>query len=357
MRLKLSRGVKSYRYPCLDMRQYIFEITREKCYELHQSVEDLTTMSRWDLLESFVQVVGAGSFSAAAARMNVSKSLLSKNVSQLERHLGTQLLVRTTRRLNPTDAGQELFHKCERLFNDLEEAEQAVLGLDVQPRGHLRVACTDILGEQYIARIAAEMCASYPQLAVNVHITMRTVDLVAEGYDLAIRYGELSDCSLKARKVYELPHVVCASPKYFARHAIPGSIDKLREHNCLVATFDPCKTWHFKVGGRSIAIDLQGNWRSNSGSALITAALEGVGICRLPELYVRDFIMRGQLVPIFEEFRSEPLAVWIVYSNARYVPAKMRLFIDYFCENIDRIARTEHAITPTSFRHTAMCAV
>jgi DNA-binding transcriptional LysR family regulator len=298
-------------------------------------------MSRWDLMESFVQVVDAGSFSAAAERLNVSKSLLSKNVSRLERRLGTQLLIRTTRRLNPTDAGAALFQKCERLFNDLDEAEQAVLSLDVKPRGHLRVVCTDVLGEQYVAKAAAEICALHSQLKVDVHVTMRMVDLVAEGYDLAIRYGDLNDSSLKARKVYELPHIVCASPRYFAKRGMPHTIADLHQHNCLVATFDPCATWHFKVDGRDVPIDLQGNWRSNSGSALITAAVEGVGVCRLPELYVRDFLNTGRLVPVLEEFRSDPLPVWMVYPNARYVPAKVRLFIDYFCENIERLSQIE----------------
>jgi DNA-binding transcriptional LysR family regulator len=298
-------------------------------------------MRRWELMESFVQVVDAGSFSAAAERLHVSKSLLSKNVSRLERHLGTQLLVRTTRRLNPTDAGAALYQKCERLFSDLEEAEQSVLSLDVMPRGHLRVVCTDVLGEQYIAKAAAELCALHSQLKVDVHVTMRAVDLVAEGYDLAIRYGTLNDSSLKARKVYELPHVVCGSPDYFAKWGVPKSIEELRRHNCLVATFDPCATWHFKVNGQDVPIDLQGNWRSTSGSALITAAVEGVGICRLPELYVRDYLKRKLLVPIFEDLRSNPLPVWMVYPNARYVPAKVRLFIDYFCDNIDRLSKLE----------------
>jgi DNA-binding transcriptional LysR family regulator len=298
-------------------------------------------MRRWELMESFVQVVDAGSFSAAAERLHVSKSLLSKNVSRLERHLGTQLLVRTTRRLNPTDAGAALYQKCERLFSDLEEAEQSVLSLDVMPRGHLRVVCTDVLGEQYIAKAAAELCALHSQLKVDVHVTMRVVDLVAEGYDLAIRYGTLNDSSLKARKVYELPHVVCGSPDYFAKYGVPQTIEELRRHNCLVATFDPCATWHFKVNGQDVPVDLQGNWRSNSGSALITAAVEGVGICRLPELYVRDYLKRKLLVPIFEDMRSAPLPVWMVYPNARYVPAKVRLFIDYFCDNIDRLSKLE----------------
>src|SRR5262249_38977206 len=146
---------------------------------------------------------------------------------------------------------------------------------------------------------------------------------IAEAYDLAIRYGDLVDSSLKARKVYDLRHVVCASPSYFAKNGTPQAIDDLRAHNCIVATFDPCATCHFKVDGRELAIDLQRNVRSNSGSGLVTAAVAGVGICRLPVLCVRDFLRSGQLVPTFESYRSDPLPVWMVYPNARYVPAKV----------------------------------
>lgn len=293
-------------------------------------------MSRWDLLQAFVNVVEAGSFAKAAQKLDVSRSLLSKKITQLERQLSTQLLVRTTRRLSTTDAGQSLFQKCERLFGDLKEAEESVQNLEVVPRGHLRVVCTDVLGEQYIARAAAEICALHPQLKVDVHVTMRKVDLIAEGYDLAIRYGGQDDSSLRARKVYELPHVVCASPAYFAKWGTPHSIEDLRRHNCLVATFDPCSTWSFRIDGRNVQVDLEGNWRSNNGSALITAALEGVGICRLPVLYVRDHLASGRLVPVLEDYRSDPLPVWMVYPNARYVPAKVRLFIDHFCDNMQR---------------------
>lgn len=293
-------------------------------------------MSRWDLLQAFVNVVEAGSFAKAAQKLDVSRSLLSKKITQLERQLSTQLLVRTTRRLSTTDAGQSLFQKCERLFGDLKEAEESVQNLEVVPRGHLRVVCTDVLGEQYIARAAAEICALHPQLKVDVHVTMRKVDLIAEGYDLAIRYGGQDDSSLRARKVYELPHVVCASPAYFGKWGTPHSIEDLRRHNCLVATFDPCSTWNFRIDGRNVQVDLEGNWRSNNGSALITAALEGVGICRLPVLYVRDHLASGRLVPVLEDYRSDPLPVWMVYPNARYVPAKVRLFIDHFCDNMQR---------------------
>lgn len=294
-------------------------------------------MKRWDLLETFVHVVDAGSFSAAARRLDVSKSLVSKKISQLESNLGTQLLFRTTRQINPTNAGYALFQKCEKLFNSLEEAEQSVLNLEVVPRGHLRIICTDVLGEQYIARATANFCELYPQLKVDVHITMRTVDLVAEGYDMAVRYGQLTDSSLKARKIFELPHVVCAAPAYLEKRGKPEAVEELKQHNCLVATFAPCTTWHFRVGKQNVDVDLEGNWRSNNGSALITAARQGIGICWLPELYVREYIARGELIPLLEDFRADPLPVWMVYPNTRYVSTKVRMFIDYLCENLDAL--------------------
>jgi DNA-binding transcriptional LysR family regulator len=305
-------------------------------------------MKRWDLLHTFVHVVDSGSFSGAAKRLDVSKSLVSRKISQLERHLGTQLLFRTTRRLHPTDAGHELFLKCERLFNSLEEAEQAVLNLEDVPRGHLRIVCTDILGERYISLAAARFSTLYGELKIDVHVTSRLVDLIGEGYDLAVRYGKLTDSSLKARKVFELPHVVCASPRYFAEQGLPEGIEDLQRHNCLVATFDPCATWRFRVDGKIIDIDLEGNWRSNNASALIAAAVEGLGICRLPELYVRDHLEAGRLTSIFDRYQYNVFPVWLVYPNTRYVSAKVRMFIDYLCANIDILAGKPTGLAPPS---------
>ncbi|MBT7952924.1 MAG: LysR family transcriptional regulator [Gammaproteobacteria bacterium] len=291
-------------------------------------------MKRWDLLQTFVYVVDSGSFSAAAKRLGVSKSLVSRKITQLEKHLGTQLLFRTTRQLNTTDAGYTLFLKCERLFSNLEEAEQSVLNLEDVPRGHLRIVCTDILGERYISLAAAKFSSIHPQLKIDIHVTSRLVDLVAEGYDLAVRYGKLTDSSLKARQVMELPHLVCASPAYFKKYGKPKKIEDLKKHNCLVATFDPCTSWKFKVDKQAVDVDLQGNWRSNNASALITASTEGLGICRLPELYVRDHIKKGSLISIFDKYQYDSFPVWLVYPNTRYVSAKVRMFIDYFSDNI-----------------------
>lgn len=291
-------------------------------------------MNRWDLLHTFVQVVNSGSFTGAAKRLDVSNSLISRKISQLENNLGTQLLFRTTRHIHPTDAGQKLFDQCEQLFHSLEEAEQSALNQKDVPRGHLRIVCPDILGERYISLAAARFSARYPELMIDVHVTSRTVDLVVEGYDLAIRYGQLTDSSLKARKVFEMTRVVAAAPSYLARRGRPETIEDLQRHNCLVATLAPFTTWRFRVGGKAVQINLKGNWRSNNASALITAAVEGLGICRLPELYLREHLQAGRLVTILDEYQYHPFPVWLVYPNTRYISAKVRLFIDFVCDNL-----------------------
>lgn len=294
----------------------------------------------WQLVHSFINVVDAGSFTLAAERLEISRSHLSKRITLLEQKLGKPLLVRTTRQMRTTDEGKLLYLKCARLFSELEEAVQCVSSTDFNYTGVLRVVCPDIVGELYVARAATEVGRLYPGLQVEVEVTARTVDLVAEGFDIAVRFGELHDSSLRARQVYALPHVVCASPAYFAQHGVPQTIKQLEAHNCLRAAFEPCVSWCFTVGGKQVEITPKGSWMSNSGSALMNAALDGVGICRLPEVYLRTHIQVGRLVPVLEEFRSDPLPVWMVYPGSRYTPAKVRMFIDYFRDNIERLIQT-----------------
>jgi DNA-binding transcriptional LysR family regulator len=297
-------------------------------------------MRRWDLIDTFVNVVDAGSFSSAAKRLGVSKSLVSRKVAQLEQELGTQLLFRTTRRINPTEAGYELFEKCSRLLSGLEEAGESVRQRADVPRGHLRMAAADWLGERYLAACAADFNLRYPQVKVDVHITTSSVvDLVAERYDLALHYGNgsLENSSLRARKICEIPHVVCASPEYIRRHGAPREIEDLKHHNCLVSEFELCTTWRFKRGDSYVDIDLDGTWRSNNGQALLSAALQGLGICRLPLLYVLEYLNERRLVTLLDEYRAGPVVIWVLYPNTRYVPAKVRLFIDFYYDWIHDI--------------------
>lgn len=287
-------------------------------------------MRRWDLIDTFVTVVDAGGFSAAATRLGVSKSLVSRKVSTLEQELGTQLLFRTTRRINPTDAGHQLYLKSSRLLSSLEEAGESVRNMEEVPRGHLRIAAADWFGERYLSACSADFNLKYPDLKVDLHITNLRIDLVAERYDLALHYGSLPDSSCRARRICTIPHVVCGAPAYFQRQGRPRVVADLREHNCLVSDFEFCTTWHFKTPEGAVDIDLEGTWRSNNGQALMFAALQGLGLCRLPLPYVSEFVAQGKLETVLDEFRDDPFPVWLLYPNTRYVSAKVRLFIDYF---------------------------
>lgn len=307
-------------------------------------------MRRWDLIDTFVSVVDAGSFSAAATRLGVSKSLVSRKVSTLEQELGTQLLFRTTRRINPTDAGHQLYLKSSRLFSSLEEAGDSVRNMEEVPRGHLRIAAADWFAERYLSACSADFNLKYPDLKIDLHITNLRVDLVAERYDLALHYGGLPDSSSRARRICTIHHVVCGAPAYFSDRGRPGAIEELRNHNCLVSDFEFCTTWHFKTPDGPVDIDLEGTWRSNNGQALISAALQGLGLCRLPLPYVSEYLAQGRLETVLDEFRDDPFPVWLLYPNTRYVSAKVRLFIDFFAEWINEQLRVQLAGTPAPRR-------
>lgn len=268
----------------------------------------------------------------------------------LEQELGTQLLFRTTRHLNPTDAGHQLYLKCSRLLSSLEEAGDSVRNMEEVPRGHLRVAAADWFGEKYLSACSADFNLKYADLKIDVHITNLRIDLVAERYDLALHYGALPDSSCRARRICTIPHVVCGTPAYFRRKGRPATVDDLRRHNCLVSDFEFCTTWHFKTPDGPVDIDLEGTWRSNNGQALMFAALQGLGLCRLPLPYVSEYLARGSLETVLDEFRDEPFPVWLLYPNTRYVSAKVRLFIDFFAEWLNAQLQQEPESRPAPRR-------
>lgn len=286
-------------------------------------------MSNWNHYEAFVHVVDTGSFSAAAKQLNVSKSLLSRRISELEGDFGTQLLFRTTRRVTPTDAGYVFFERCQHILGQIEDAKRLICNMDARTRGRLRIAGMDTFAERCIAPLAAQFMAQNPEIEIELHITSRNVDLIAEGFDIAVRYGELSDSTLLAKKIFDLPHVVAGSPAYLAAHGTPHHVEDLHQHKCLVATLDACSVWEFNTPERPIALKLGGRWCSNNGPSLIAAALSGLGLCRLPEIYIKKYIRAGELVPVLEEFRSPPLPVWAIYANHKHVAAKIRHFIKF----------------------------
>lgn len=284
-------------------------------------------MSRWDAAEIFVAVVEAGSFSAAARALKLSKSHVSRQVSRLENRLGTQLLQRTTRKLALTQTGAVYFEQCRDLVNQLSELESAIIDTHEKPMGTLRMTVAGAFGELYVAPAAAEFMRRYPDINIVLDFTSRVVDLVSEGYDLAIRAGVLKDSSLIARRIAERRLLVCASRDYLSRHGQPLHLSDLRRHNCLVGSLP---SWRFRdQNGHHIDLKIQGSWRSNNGYALLAAARKGIGLVQLPEFYVHDDIAAGRLLPVLEKHQPTDTAVWAIYPSNKHLSPKVSLFIDH----------------------------
>lgn len=286
-------------------------------------------MHKWEGIEAFVSVAQHQSFSKAAQELGVSRSHISKQIAQLESRLDAQLLLRTTRSVSLTEVGQAFFLRCQDILNTLDEAEQAVIDLQERPRGNLRLSVAGAFGEDFIAPAAAAFMAENPGLAVELDFSNRVVDLITEGYDLAIRAGRLKDSSLIARRICNRRLVTCASPKYLKRYGTPESVSALVNHNCLVGTLS---TWRFKEGSRHFDLKVSGDWHSNNGRALVHAAIADLGIVQLPDFYASVAIESGQLVPILEQFLPTDTGVWAVYPHNRHLSAKVRLFVSFLAE-------------------------
>lgn len=283
-------------------------------------------MNKWEGIEAFVQVVDQGSFSRAAETLGVSKSHVSRQVSTLETRLDAQLLIRTTRKLTLTEVGSAFYQRCTGLLDGLREAEQAVMELQEKPRGNLRLTTVGGFGEDFVVPAALKFMERYPEVRVHVEFTNRLVDLISEGYDLAIRSGILQDSSLIARRIANRNLMICGSPAYFERYGRPTDINALVNHNCLLGT-QP--TWRFRQGGRNFDLKVDGNWRSNSGRALLRAACDGIGLTQLPHFYVSHAVAAGELESVLDNFRPEDAAFWAVYPHNRHLSAKVRLFINF----------------------------
>lgn len=286
-------------------------------------------MNRWENIEAFVRVVECGSFSRAAELMAVSKSHISRQISGLENRLDAQLLNRTTRKVTLTEVGKAFYLRCNDILNTLEDAEQAVIDLQEKPRGRLRITVAGAFGEDFITPAAVDFMQRHPGLSIELEFTNRLVDLISEGYDLAIRAGTLKDSSLIARRIANRELLICGAPEYFERQGRPESIADLINHNCLLGTLP---TWRFREGSRNFDLKVEGNWRSNNGRALLHAARAGLGLTQLPTFYIRQDLDNGLLETVLDEFRPIDTAIYAVYPHNRHLSAKVRLFVNYLAE-------------------------
>jgi DNA-binding transcriptional LysR family regulator len=282
-------------------------------------------MNRWEGLDEFVAVVECASFSRAAERLRVSSSHVSRQVALLEERLQARLLYRTTRKVSLTEAGQTFFARCQRLIEERDEAFVVVSDLHRAPSGLLRMTAAVAYGERFIMPIMNAFMAQHPQLRIEVELTNRVVDLVQDGFDLAIRLGRLENSSLIASRIAPRVMYLCAAPAYLERYGRPHTLSELAGHNCLIGSND---TWYFRDEGREYPFKPRGNWRCNSGEAVLDAALRGLGLCHLPDYYVLEALGRGELLPLLEANQPPDTAVWAVSPQRRYPLPKVRLLVE-----------------------------
>jgi len=283
-------------------------------------------MSRWEGLDEFVAVAECGQFSAAAHRLGLSSSQVSRQVARLEERLQTRLFYRSTRKVALTEAGQTFLQHCRRLQDARDEALRAVSELSGEPRGLLRMTCAVAYGERFIVPLVNEFMARHPQLKVDIELSNRTLDLLHEGFDLAIRLGRLADSRLVATRLAPREMFLCAAPSYLERYGRPHSLSELVRHNCLIGSSE---LWSFQQDGRELSVRVQGNWRCNSGQAVLDAALRGFGLCQLPDYYVQPYLQSGELVSLLEPQRPPHTAVWAVYPQQRHLSPKVRQLVDH----------------------------
>ncbi|MBT7136902.1 MAG: LysR family transcriptional regulator [Rhodospirillaceae bacterium] len=282
----------------------------------------------------FTKVVETGGFSAAARDLNISKSAVSKHIAKLEDHLGVRLLNRTTRKLSPTEVGATFYERARRIVQDVEETEQAVSALHVEPRGTLRLNVPMSFGVSHVAPILADFSKRYPDLNIDIVLNDRVVDLLDEGFDAAIRIARLPDSTLIARKLAPMRLILCATPQYWKEHGIPEHPSDLQNHNCLIYSYLLKKNeWSFKGPDGDISVKVSGTISANNGDALRGAALKGVGVYLSPTFIVGDDLRSGRLQSVLNHFMETDLAIYAVYPHNRYLSAKVRAFVDFLAEH------------------------
>lgn len=283
-------------------------------------------------MQAFVAVVDAGGFSAAARRDGRSKALLSKHVAELEARLGIRLINRTTRQLSLTEVGRSYYREAVEILARVAALEESVQDAHVGPRGHLRVAAPRTLGDGIVSRLVMAFLAEAPAISVDLSLDDRFVDIVEEGFDVAIRVAELADTSLIARRLAPFRMVVCARPDIVAERPVRRPAD-LEDRPCIVDTNTRGRrNWPFLEDGARTTVQVSGRVSANSPMATREAALAGLGFARIPQATVAADVAAGRLALVLEPFELDSSAVYAVYPHRRHLSGKVRAFVDFLVE-------------------------
>jgi DNA-binding transcriptional LysR family regulator len=291
-------------------------------------------MDRLTSLTAFVRVADSGGFSAAGRRLNMSTTMVSNHVQALEERLGARLLNRTTRKVSLTEVGRAYYDRAIQILADLEQADDIAGALQSTPRGTLRIyTATHIV--QFVAPVVADFLKQFSEIKVALTIGERTVDLIDEGFDVAIRLTPPPDSSLIVRSLATWRHALCCSPDYLERHPPPKQLSELSDHNCLRHELYPYgDEWHFvDRKGAPASVRVSGNLITNSGETLRRAALQGVGICLAAGFIVADDLEAGRLIRLLPDYRGVELSMNAVYPHRHHLSAKVRSFIDFLAHH------------------------
>jgi DNA-binding transcriptional LysR family regulator len=292
-------------------------------------------MDRFEAMNVFVRVVEAGSLSAAARAIPMSLTSVSRHLSALERQFGMQLLRRTTRAIALTDEGRLFFERAKAILADVDEVGALLSASRSEPTGRLRIAAPTLLGGTVIAPLLPRFLATYAEMSIELLLIDRTVNLVEEDIQLAIRVGRLPDSTLIARKIGDVRMIVCAAPAYLERHGQPLVPDALRDHDCLVFSDRPGSVdWRFKSAGTRHSVRVKGRLWANALDVLVGAAIDGAGIVRAPSWQVADDIERGRLRRILQEYEPTPAPVHALFERTRRTSPSVRAFLDYLLESM-----------------------
>jgi DNA-binding transcriptional LysR family regulator len=295
-------------------------------------------MDRYAGMTVFVRVVESGSFIATARQFAISPTMVSTHIQALEKHLGVRLLNRTTRRVSATEVGRNYYEDCLRILHKVEEAERAAGDLQAAPRGRIRLTAPMTFGIRQLGPLIADYLKTYPDVSINLSLDDRKIDLLEEGFDLAIHVGELADSSLIARHVTSAPAMLCASRDYVGKYGAPKTPRDLLRHDCLAyASSGTRAEWRFiGPGGVEESVTPSGRFLANNGDALRKLALRGLGIILAPKFIVEADLEAGNLIALMPDYNTSPFPFHAVYPHSRYLSATVKTFVDFLVARFGR---------------------
>lgn len=283
----------------------------------------------------FATVVGTGSFTGASDRLDMSRAMVSKYVINLEEHLGTRLLNRTTRRISLTESGTAYYERCLQIISDVEEAEQAAGHLTSTPRGTLKITMPFAFGLHRLGPVIADYVHLHSGVKLDLSLNDRYVDLIEEGFDLAIRIGTLPESRLIARRLGVAQSVICASPAYLKQHGTPTKLEDLTNHSCLGYSYtNSGNEWRLKNKDIEEVLHIAGSIKANNGDMLRHAALNGAGLILQPLFIVEDDLQSGRLVQVLGDYTSTEYGIYAVYPSRKHLSAKVRTFVDFLVDRV-----------------------